>query len=239
MADTIQAIPLVNLVFAFIPALVVVVIMLRWSLKGWHAMYAMARMVLQLLLIGFFLLYIFASEHAAAVIIIIAVMLFISSWIALGPISSKRPGMYTKVLCAMAIACITTLLLVIMGVLQLEPWFLPRYVIPIAGMLFANAMNTVSLAAERYESELSIGKNTTEARAIALQTSLIPQINTMLAVGLVSLPGMMTGQILSGVSPLIAVRYQVMILCAVFGASGIAAACYLYLASKNDHQNAK
>ena len=51
----------------------------------------------------------------------------------------------------------------------------------------------------------------------------------MLAVGLVSLPGMMTGQILSGVSPLIAVRYQIMILCVVFGASGIAAGIYLYL----------
>ena len=86
-------------------------------------------------------------------------------------------------------------------------------VIPLAGMIYANAMNAVSLGAERYESELEHGEVT--ARSRAFRSALIPQVNAFLAVGLVSLPGMMTGQILSGVDPLIAVRYQMMVMAMV------------------------
>ncbi len=106
---------------------------------------------------------------------------------------------------------------------------MPNYVVPLAGMIFANSMNTVSLAAERFESECRGGTGVIEAKHIALQTGLIPVINSMFAVGLVALPGMMTGQILSGVSPLIAARYQIMVMCMLFGASGISAFCYLQL----------
>jgi len=69
-----------------------------------------------------------------------------------------------------------------------------------------------------------------EARVMALRTAMIPVINSLFAVGLVSLPGMMTGQILSGVSPHIAVRYQIMVMCMVFASAGIATALFLVLA---------
>jgi putative ABC transport system permease protein len=88
-------------------------------------------------------------------------------------------------------------------------------------------MNSVSLAAERFESETIRGKAYEEARALAMRASLIPLVNSLLAVGLVSLPGMMTGQILSGVSPLIAARYQIVVMCMIFGASGLSTATYL------------
>ncbi len=65
-----------------------------------------------------------------------------------------------------------------------------------------------------------------------MDAALIPQINALLAVGLVALPGMMTGQILSGVDPLVAVRYQIVVMCMIFGSSGVAAACYLQAASR-------
>ena len=68
-----------------------------------------------------------------------------------------------------------------------------------------------------------------EARFTALQTAMIPLVNSLMAVGLVSLPGMMTGQVLSGVSPLIAARYQILVMCMLFSASGIAAAIFLHL----------
>ena len=61
---------------------------------------------------------------------------------------------------------------------------------------------------------------------------MIPQINALLAVGIVSLPGMMTGQILSGIEPLVAVRYQIMVMCMVFGSGGLGAAVYLTLARR-------
>jgi putative ABC transport system permease protein len=90
-------------------------------------------------------------------------------------------------------------------------------------------MNSISLSAERLNAEIGRYVPYDEARKIALQSSLIPVTNSLFAVGLVSLPGMMTGQILSGVSPLIAVRYQIMVMCMVFGASGIATAFFLVL----------
>jgi putative ABC transport system permease protein len=89
-------------------------------------------------------------------------------------------------------------------VLQLPRWFEPRFVVPIGGLIFANAMNTISLAAERYESELERDTDYVSTRTAAMEAALIPKINALLAVGIVSLPGMMTGQILSGVDPLIA-----------------------------------
>ena len=101
--------------------------------------------------------------------------------------------------------------------------------VPLGGMIFSNAMNTVSLAAERFEAETANQAPYEQARRTALQTALIPLINSLFAVGLVALPGMMTGQILSGVSPLIAVRYQIMVMCMTFGSAGIAAVCYLML----------
>ena len=96
-------------------------------------------------------------------------------------------------------------------------------------MIFANAMNTVSLAAERFEAEHGRGIDYPTARRVALDAALIPQINALLAVGLVSLPGMMTGQILSGVDPLVAARYQIMVMCMIFGSAGLAAVIYLLL----------
>ena len=124
---------------------------------------------------------------------------------------------------------VTTLVLITGGVLQLSPWYLPRYLIPLAGMIYANAMNGISLAGERLEAEVNREIVYEEARKTALQASLIPITNSLFAVGLVSLPGMMTGQILSGVSPLIAVRYQIMVMCMIFGAVGLSSAIFLIL----------
>ena len=90
-------------------------------------------------------------------------------------------------------------------------------------------MNAVSLAAERFQAESNRGVDYEEARRTALQAALIPMINSLFAVGLVALPGMMTGQILSGVSPLIAAEYQIVVMTMLFGATGISAAIYLYL----------
>ena len=85
------------------------------------------------------------------------------------------------------------------------------------------------LAAERFEAERRNAVSYELARKRALETALIPMVNVFLAVGLVSLPGMMTGQILSGIAPLIAARYQLMVMCMLFGAGGISAACFLLM----------
>jgi putative ABC transport system permease protein len=117
-------------------------------------------------------------------------------------------------------------------VLDLDSLYEPRYVIPIAGMIFANSMNVISLAIERFEKELSRNEKFKKAREISFKASMIPQINSLLAVGLVALPGMMTGQILSGVDPLIAVRYQIMIMIMAISSGGMATIFYYILKSK-------
>jgi putative ABC transport system permease protein len=101
--------------------------------------------------------------------------------------------------------------------------------IPLAGMIFASSMNGVSLAAERLAAEMERGVSYLKSRGIALRAALIPITNSLFAVGLVSLPGMMTGQILSGISPLIAVRYQIMVMCMIFSAVGFSTAFFLIL----------
>ena len=191
------------------------------------AVVGLMRMLVQLLLIGYVLGYVFEADTPLVVVAVLVVMLVSASWITLRPLAEKHRGLYLKVAAALAIGGGSTLVLVTQGVLVLEPWFLPRYLVPLAGMIFANSMNTVSLAAERFEAECLVGKSYLEARDAALRVAMIPTINSLLAVGLVSLPGMMTGQILSGVSPLIAARYQIMVMCMVFGASGLSTAIYL------------
>ena len=116
--------------------------------------------------------------------------------------------------------------------MDFDTFYEPRYVIPIAGMILANSMNVISLAIERFEKELERKESFENARKIAFKSALIPQINSLLAVGLVSLPGMMTGQILSGVDPLIAVRYQIMIMSTILSSAGISLIIYFYLNKK-------
>ena len=229
MNESIQIIPFARLALAFIPAFAVVGILYKWSLGGRHALYAMSRMLAQLLLIGYCLTYVFKSDSPWIVAAVLTVMVFTSSWIALRTVQSRRKEVYRYALSSILIGGGTTLLFVTQGVLDLNPWYRPQYLIPLAGMIFANAMNSVSIAAERFESEIKRGEDYHLARSNALRASLIPIINSLFAVGLVSLPGMMTGQILSGISPLIAVRYQIMVMCMVFGAAGISSACFLKL----------
>ena len=184
-------------------------------------------MVAQLLLVGYILVYIFEADTPLVVLAVIAVMVLAASWIALRTVSRLRRGLFRVVLFSVLFGGGLTLALITQGVLTLDPWYDPTVTVPLAGMIFAASMNAVSIAAERVFAELNRGVPFIEARSIALQAGLIPITNSLLAVGLVSLPGFMTGQILSGVSPLIAVRYQVMVMCMVFGASGLSAAFFL------------
>jgi putative ABC transport system permease protein len=229
MNDAIQVISLTNLAIAFVPVMAVMAILYKWSLSVGNALHAVARMLVQLLLVGYFLVFIFESHNAWIIVAVLAVMVFASSWIALRTIQPRSRSYYLKALISITLGGGFTLVLVTQGVLELQPWYAPRYLIPLAGMIFANAMNSVSLAGERLQAEMGREIDYGRARPIALRASLIPITNSLFAVGLVSIPGMMTGQILSGISPLIAARYQIMVMCMVYGAAGISAACFLKL----------
>jgi putative ABC transport system permease protein len=229
MSKSIQVIPIFNLGLAFIPVLVVIVIQYFWSKEHRNGIYGISRMLVQLVMIGYFLAYIFDAVNAWIVLSVLAVMVSVASWIGLRTVKHRQLTLYPKAFISLIIGGATTLILVTQGVLNLTPWYWPNYFIPLAGMIFANAMNSISLAADRLEAEIGRDMEYNQARNIAFRASLIPITNSLFAVGLVSIPGMMTGQILSGVSPLIAARYQIMVMCMVFGAAGISSACFLTL----------
>jgi putative ABC transport system permease protein len=231
----IATISVARLALSFIPVAIVVVLMRRWNLGFGRSLHAVARMLLQLTLIGYVLVYIFQTESGLIICGVLTVMLVAASWIALNTVDLPRISLFPASLASVLFGGGTTLLLITQGVLQLDPWYQPSYMIPLAGMIFASSMTNISLALERLHAETENGVAFPRARDIAFRTSMIPVINSFLAVGLISLPGMMTGQILSGVSPLVAVRYQIMVMCMIFGATGLSTVCFLTLIRKTGH----
>jgi len=223
------AITLFDIAIAFIPVLVTLVIIFYWSSNLKQASIAMARMLLQLLLIGYALEFIFNADNQWIILAVLTFMLLAASWIALGALPVKRTTLITHSLAAIAVGGIFNLVLITQGVLHADPWYQPSMMIPLAGMIFSNSMNSVSLAGERLYSELGHHQDYARARNAAFQAAMIPLINSLLAVGLVSLPGMMTGQILAGASPLVAARYQIIVMCMIFSSAGISAAMFLWL----------
>ena len=222
-----------RLTLAFLPVAIVVALMWHWSHGYGRALHAIARMLLQLTLIGYVLIYIFETESGLLIAAILGVMVVAASWIALNTVDIARGPLFAASLVSVLLGGGSTLALITQGVLRLEPWYQPSYMIPLAGMIFSASMTNISLALERLHAELQNGVAFARARDTAFRTSMIPVINSFFAVGLISLPGMMTGQILSGVSPLIAARYQIMVMCMIFGAAGLSTICFLLLVRRN------
>ena len=230
MENPVITLSLAQLAFALIPVAITLLILFKWSFGTGNALYALGRMLVQLMLIGYVLAWIFGAESGLLILLVLGVMLSASSWIALNAVKEHRANLLLASLAAITLGGGFTLVLITQLVLQLDPWYMPRYVVPLAGMVFANAMTAVSLAAERLYAELKHGLAWEAARLAAYQAAMIPVINSLFAVGLVSLPGMMTGQILSGVSPLVASRYQIMVMCMIFASAGISTALFLAFA---------
>jgi putative ABC transport system permease protein len=228
----VATIELSRLALAFLPVLVVVAILWSWQLNARKALVAVGRMLVQLLLIGYVLVYIFEADSGGIVLGVILIMVVVSAWIALNTVVDVRRELYPAALISVTVGGGLTLALITQLVLEPVTWYEPRFLIPLAGMTFSNAMTSLSLAAERLQSELANGRSFLEARNTAYQTGMIPVINALLAVGLVSLPGMMTGQILAGVSPFIAARYQILVMCMIFASAGLSTALYLVLARR-------
>lgn len=194
------------------------------------------RMFVQLLIIGYVLHLVFALESAFPVLLIMIVMIGFAVQTIGARVEAKMPHFYRVVGTAILFGCGGMTFFFCTLVIGLEPWYDPRYLIPLAGMVIGNSMTGASLAAERLAAEfrerreeietvLCLGGNVQtaaqEAVSSAFRAALIPSVNSMAAMGLVFLPGMMTGQILSGTEPLIAVKYQIAIMCVITGSVAV------------------
>lgn len=199
------------------------------------------RAVVQLVAVGYVLVYVFATARWWLVLLALVVMLVAATATAARRRSGRarigeRRALWTISGTAMLLGAGLTLAYVTEVVLHVRPWYDPRYLIPLFGMIVGNAMNGAALAAERLASEMEarrgeveayLALGATPARAAAepvrraLVAALIPAVNGLMVVGLVQLPGMMTGQILAGQSPLLAVRYQIVVAFMLAGATAL------------------
>ncbi len=233
MNTSINDIPLVNLATLALLVVPVILVLFRWKLEAGKSIYAMSRMLLQLLAIGYVLAFIFEASSAALVLAVLAIMVAAATWISLNPLKKRSRPLYLAAFVAILISGLFSLVVVTQGVLRISPWYNPRLMIPLAGMIFSSAMTAISLSSDRIVAELERGADYSEARATAFHAALIPSLNALFAVGLVSLPGMMTGQILSGVTPLIAVKYQIVVMVMLFSSVGLSTAIFLTLSRKH------
>lgn len=227
-------IPLINLLYALLPLFFVGYFYYKWTDNKTEIAYATTRMIIQLLLVGYVLIYIFNEKNLYLGVFILSFMILVSAWITLRNTQNKSLSHFLLIIFSISFSNILHLILIMNFILDLNEFYEPRYVIPIAGMIISNSMNVLSLAIERFEKELKISESYEEAKKIAFKSALIPQINSLFAVGLVALPGMMTGQILSGIDPLVAVRYQIMIMATILSSAGISLIIYFTLFKKSN-----
>ncbi|NDL67159.1 ABC transporter permease [Anaerotalea alkaliphila] len=190
---------------------------------------ASARMTVQLVLAGLLLTYIFKNPHPMFTAAYVAVMVFFS----IRRVLSRNPGLNSRFKRAVALSiafCGLSIILFFVGVVVGMDVFNPQYMIPISGMIIGNSMTGVTLGLKTFDESLVAQRPRIEAllnlgvepkRILlpmvnnALETALLPTLNNMLGMGVISLPGMMTGQILSGTLPMTAILYQIAIMIAI------------------------
>jgi len=214
--------------------------------------HATLRAVVQLLLVGYLIEQVFSLDRWYWVLLLLVTMSVIAARAGSQRIESKIKQLSLFVWIAVFVSTLLDTFIVTEVILKIDPWWEPRYLIPLAGMIMGNALNSGSLVGERFISEirnrkseiemmLILGFSSTEAcvemKRTAVKNSLIPTLNAMFTVGLVHLPGMMTGQILGGVNPVIASKYQIIVMLMVSSTVIITALILVNLLQKRYFSN--
>ena len=209
---------------------------------------AAIRMVAQLVLIGFIMRAVFAIASPLLTLLVILVMVGIAgNEVALRPEQRLgRFGNYLVGASAVSLATFLTAILALTTAIRPSPWYDAHYAIPLAGIILGNVLNGASLALDSMLSGVVREKAAIEAQLVlgatfkrairglvraSVRRALLPIINQMSAAGIVTLPGIMTGQILAGMDPLEASKYQILLMFLLSGGSGLAAVAVVYLAA--------
>ncbi|PSB21555.1 iron export ABC transporter permease subunit FetB [Phormidesmis priestleyi ULC007] len=200
-----------------------------WQKLGLEGSLALAagRTIAQLTVVGYFLGVVFAFKSPWAVLAVLGGMLIVASIVARNRISQKIPRLLPLIAGSILVSTALTLTYTSLLIVQPQPWYDPQTVIPLAGIVLGNAMNGAAIAGDRLvstlnssqleiETHLSLGATPQQAvaqyRRDAIKAGLIPTINSMMVVGLVTLPGIITGQLLGGADPIQAAAFQMLIL---------------------------
>lgn len=238
---------------AFELSLASLLVFLLAFLSFWHRLelekpllIAALRTTVQLSLIGLVLNAVFTTVNFWLVLFIWMIMLAAAGYevMARQKIKIKGPGSFMVGASSMMISSFSILVLTLTLVIKVDPWYSPRYAIPILGMLLGNTMTGIALAMNTFsglawksraiiEQRLALGQTSyasiEDIWRESVRTGLIPIINSMAAAGLVSLPGMMTGQILAGNTASEAVMYQILIMFMISSGTGFGVILSLWL----------
>lgn len=221
--------------------------MMRLGLEKKLLLYSI-RMTLQLLVIGLVLKFLFSSASSWLVLILSLFMLTIAG-IEIRSRQKIRVKGFAGIgygTLSMFISSFSITGLAIFFIIRVDPWYTPQYAIPLLGMMLGNTMSGIALSMDRFSSLIYEQQDTVEQRLLLGQTwqiatsdirrdcmrsGMIPIINAMAAAGVVSLPGMMTGQILGGSPPVEAVKYQILIMFLIAAGTGFGVICAIWLTS--------
>jgi putative ABC transport system permease protein len=207
------------------------------------------RTTVQLWLIGLVLKSLFASVHIGWLTLIALVMLLAAGREVMVRQKRRFAGWFGFGVgtLSMSISSFAITVLALTVVINIEPWYEPQYAVPLLGMLLGNTMNGISVGLDRLtqtawdqktivEARLMLGQEWTKAiediRRESIRSGMIPIINSMAAAGIVSLPGMMTGQILAGSPPIEAVKYQILIMFLIAGGTGLGTMAAVWMGSR-------
>ncbi len=190
----------------------------------------------QLFMVGYVLKYIFQINNAALILVLFIWMVFWAAHAIRSRVQERAVPFFIPTFISMVVSYTLVSILVTAAIVQVKPWYTPQYFIPLGGMIVGNSMNAITIALERLFSDLRkqrgqielafcLGATYQEATAAILRdvikAGMIPSINALMTVGLVSLPGMMTGQILAGSNPLTAIKYQIVVMLMIVAAAAI------------------
>ena len=224
-------------------------IYLKLGLAG-QLVIAATRTVVQLLLIGLVLKALFAQVHLGWVALLSILMLLLAGREVMARQHRRFGGIWGYGLgtLSMFVSSFTLTIYALIVIVGTEPWYTPQYAIPLLGMMLGNTMTGVALALDKLTTTAWQQRSVIEARLIlgqdwrtaigditrdSVRVGMIPMINAMAAAGIVSLPGMMTGQILSGTPPLEAVKYQILIMFLITAGTGISAVLATWIGAKH------
>jgi len=201
------------------------------------------RAFVQLLAVGYILRLVFSLEHPVPVLVMLLVMLGVAVFNGVKRQSVRFVGMAVVMGISIGVVTCGVMVIVIGLVVRITPWYQPQVIIPIYGMAIAASMNAATLAMNRFTADLSQRRKEVEA-ALALgasprmavqpllwaasRSAMLPSINSLMVVGIVMLPGMMSGQILSGVEPVQAVNYQIVIMYMIVAAAAFTSYAVLF-----------
>lgn len=195
-----------------------------------------ARTFAQLFLMGYILKIIFDINNIWLVILIFVFMIFFASRTIYKSVDEKQISFFIPTFLSMIISFFFVSIMVTAVIVDVTPWWKPQYFIPLGGMVIGNSMNAIAIALERLLSELRAKRLAVEMKLChgadykeasrdivrdAMKAGMIPSINSMMAVGIVFIPGMMTGQIIAGADPLTAIKYQIVVMIMLVGSTTI------------------